>query len=416
MNTPNTPPGRNVIALEWLQFGLGRLVAAAAEEGLTVHLLTCDRLEYLHELATVDSPHLVVHDVNTHDVAEVVDRIRQIGDVAGLVSTTDTWSLVSLAVREELGLPGQDPASVQLVRDKARLRRRLYEHGLSRADGSHLAATEDAADVAARVGLPVVVKDSAGTGSKHVWLARTLAELSTVLAEARRCNLRGQLTAEPYFLGPLYSIETLTWEGRTRVIGVSSRVLSRPPVFREEALGFPVALPPTLAQEAERWIEQVLKAVGYTEGFGHTEFILDDDGFEVVEINPRLGGGLLGEEISQTMGVNLYATFVDLVLRRRPALLDAPLTPSGGAAHARIYAPRVGVFLECEGRELLAGHPGDPVLRPALAAGSAVSTVSHQDGCVAVLFATGASSELALQNVQSAAGELRVRMEGDGRG
>ncbi|MFI9275536.1 ATP-grasp domain-containing protein [Kitasatospora sp. NPDC052896] len=409
----NTPSGRNVIALEWLQFGLGRLVAAAAAEGLTVHLLTCDRSEYLYELAMLDTAHLAVHDVNTHDVAEVVDKVREIGDVAGLVSTTDTWSLVSLAVREELGLAGQDPACVRLVRDKEQLRRRLYEHGLSRADGCSIGPVDDAAGVAARVGLPLVVKDSAGTGSKHVWLARTLDELTTVLHTARRSTLRGRLAAEPYVLGPLYSIETLTWEGRTRVIGVSSRVLSAPPVFREEALGFPVALPAAMAEDAERWIEQVLKAVGYTEGFAHTEFILTDGGFEVVEINPRLGGALIGEEISRTLDADPYAAFVDLVLRRRPALMDAPLTPRHGAAHARLYAPHPGVFLGISGRDALTGHPGDPVLYPALAAGTTVRTVSHQDGCVALLFATGATAELALQNVLSAAGELRIRMKDD---
>ncbi|MFI5771026.1 hypothetical protein ACIA74_21220 [Streptomyces sp. NPDC051658] len=121
-----------LIALEWLQFGLGRLVAAAEEEGLTVHpLLTEDRQEYAHELSRLYSPHLVVHDVDTHSVRQVVAAARQIGDLAGLLSTTDTWSLVALAAREELGLPGQAPEGVRLVRDKGRLRRRLYQHGLS---------------------------------------------------------------------------------------------------------------------------------------------------------------------------------------------------------------------------------------------------------------------------------------------
>ncbi|MFI1767650.1 ATP-grasp domain-containing protein [Streptomyces sp. NPDC020800] len=411
-----TPPaGRNLIALEWLQFGLGRLVSAAADEDLTVHLLTGDRSEYQHELASADGRRLVVHDVNTFDVGEVVDAAGRIGDVAGLVSTTDTWSLVALAARRELGLGGQDPESVRLVRDKARLRRRLYEHGLSRADGRPVADTDDAAAVAARTGLPLIVKDSAGTGSQHVWLARTTDELSTVLNVAGRAPLRGRLTAEPYFLGPLYSMETLTWEGSTRLLAVSSRVLSPPPVFREEALALPVTLPGGMAEEAARWIERVLKAVGYTEGFAHTEFILTDQGFEVVEINPRLGGGLVGEGLCRALDVNAYAAFVDLALRRRPALLDEPLSPLRGAAHARLYAPRPGVFRGVEGARLLTGHPGSPAVRSALPDGAEVTTVTDQDGCVAVVSATGATSELALQNVLSAAGELSVRMEGDRR-
>ncbi|MER6074792.1 ATP-grasp domain-containing protein [Streptomyces sp. NPDC001817] len=411
----NPPTGGNLIALEWLQFGLGRLLNAAADEDLTVHLLTGHRPEYLHELASADRSRLVVHDVNTFDVSEVVHTVRRIGDVAGLVSTTDTWSLVALGALRELGLGGQDPDSVRLVRDKARLRRRLYEHGLSRTDGRPVADTDDADAVAARTGLPLIVKDSAGTGSQHVWLARTTDELRDVLDVARSSALRGRPTAEPYFLGPLYSMETLTWEGSTRLLAVSSRVLSPPPFFREEALALPVALPGGMAEEAGRWIERVLKAVGYTEGFAHTEFILTDHGFEVVEINPRLGGGLVGEGLCKALGVNVYAAFVDLALRRRPALMDEPLAPLCGAAHARLYAPRTGVFRGVLGARLLAGHPGSPAVRPAMPDGTEVTTVADQDGCVAVVSATGATSELALQNVLSAAGELSVRMEGDRR-
>ncbi|MGW2863959.1 ATP-grasp domain-containing protein [Streptomyces sp. NPDC001205] len=406
-----TPPGRNIIALEWLQFGLNRLAAAAAEEGMTVHLLCGDRSEYTHEFAADRPGNLVVHDVDTHNADDVEAAVRAIGDVAGLLSNTDTFSLVALAVRERLGLPGQGPASVRLVRDKARLRHRLHEHGLSRADGSPLDPADDAATVAARTGLPLVVKDSAGTGSENVWLARTEAELTTVLDEVRRGRLRGRPIAEPYFRGPLFSVETLTWAGRTRVLGVSSRVLSAPPVFREEALAFPVALPEAVAADVGQWIEQVLKAAGYTEGFAHTEFIMTDAAFELVEINPRLGGALIGEEMSRALGVNVYEAFVHLVQRRRPALMDAELTVRQGAAHVRLYAPRTGVFQGCEGEETLAGHPGAPALYPALPVGTTIRTTSHQDGCVAVLLTTGATAELALQNALSAAGSLGVRME-----
>ncbi|WP_326770472.1 ATP-grasp domain-containing protein (plasmid) [Streptomyces sp. NBC_01591] len=413
-NSLPAPAGRNLIALEWLQFGLGRLVAAAEKEGLTVHLLTENRREYAHELARLDSPHLVVHDVDTHDVRQVVAVAREIGDLTGLLSTTDTWSLVALAAREQLGLPGQPPEGVRLVRDKARLRRRLYEYGLSRSAGSTVTNADDASTLACRVGLPLIVKDSSGTSSEHVWLARTMDELVGVLAEMRTRTLRGTPTAEPYFLGPLYSVETITWEGQTRVIGLNSRIMSAPPAFREEALSFPVRLPDGPADELAQWIERVLKAVEYEEGFAHTEFILGDDGFEVVEINPRLGGALVGEAISRAMDINLYESFVDLALRRRPALLDTSPTPRRGVSHVLLYPPHPGVYLGCEGLEALRGHPGEPALHSSLPPGTDVRTVTNQDGCVAMVLATGATSETALQNALSAAGEVRIRMAGDG--
>ncbi|MFI6470206.1 ATP-grasp domain-containing protein [Streptomyces sp. NPDC050516] len=416
----NTSGKKHVIALEWLQFGLGRLTEAAARQGLTVHLLTCDRADYLHELGTVDSPHLVVHDTDTNDVDAVVRTIRAIGDVgesgdvAGLISTTDAWSLVSLEVRARLGLEGQDSACVRLARDKTALRQHLFDHGLSSAPGRRVdPGTDDATSLAAAIGLPLIVKDGSGTGSKNVWLARNPAELDHVLEGARKAQLRGTLTAEPYFPGPLFSIETLTWQGETRVLGINSRVLSPPPFFREEATGFPVALPAGLATAAERWIERVLTCVGYTEGFAHTEFVLGADGFDLVEINPRLGGGLVGEELAHTFGIVPEAAFLDLVLRRRPRLMDQPLVPRSGTGQALVYAPRNGVFQGCDGQDILARHPGSPVFFPVLAPGTEVTATSHQEGVVGIVFTTGATAELALHNALSAAGEIRVRMKDD---
>ncbi|WP_369202843.1 ATP-grasp domain-containing protein [Streptomyces sp. PU-14G] len=407
--------GRNVLALEWLQFGMSRLVAAAAEEGLHVHLLTQDRSEYAYELTVVDRDHLTIHDVDTQDAVAVTDVARRIGDVAGLLSTTDTSSLVALAVREELGLGGPEPEGIRLARDKTALRSCLYEHGLSRAPGTSVGDEEGAARLAERVGLPLIVKDSAGTSSEHIWLARTPGDLERVLREVRECSLRGHATAEPYFRGPLYSVETLSWGGHTRVLGVNSRQLSAPPVFREEALSFPVSLPSDLGADLVRWIEQVLKVTGYTEGFAHTEFIMTRQGFEVVEINPRLAGALVGEAIGHSFDCNVYRAFIDLALRRRPGLLDAPLTCGRGAAQVLVYAPEPGTYREITGTEELGEHPGVPVLYPVLTPGTHVRSVTDQDGCVAMLLATGASAHLALQNALSAAGQLRVRMEGGSR-
>ncbi|WP_230993494.1 hypothetical protein [Streptomyces endocoffeicus] len=111
------------------------------------------------------------------------------------------------------------------------------------------------------MGLPAVLKDSAGTGSQNVWLVRDKQELDRALDEAASRRLTGRLFAEPYFSGPVYSAETLTWAGHTRLLGVSSRLMSPEPRFREEVTAFPVVFPAVRRAALERWLGSVLAAI-----------------------------------------------------------------------------------------------------------------------------------------------------------
>ncbi|MGW7411723.1 ATP-grasp domain-containing protein [Streptomyces sp. NPDC054863] len=398
----------HVAALEWLTYGLDKAVAAAARRGLTLHLLTADRSEYAFELSRCDMDVLVVHEVDTSDARIVVKELEAIEGLAGLISTTDTCSLVSLEVADRLGLPAQPSDAVRLVRDKAALRRRLHGLGLSRASQVTVDPfAADAAAVADSLTYPAVLKDSSGTGSEGVWIAHDAHDVPGILDAARTGRLRGGvLTAEPYFSGPLYSAETLSWDGETRVLGITSRILSPLPHFREEGEAFPIAFPAPQAAELTAWVRAVLDRIGYR-GISHTEFIITDDGYEVVEINPRLGGGMVAELISGAYDINVCEAFFDMALGQRPALMDAPLTVVRGMAEVHLLAERTGVFDGFEGEERLAGHPGSPRLSVARAPGEAVDSLTDWRASLGSVVAEGPTAELAMHHAASAARLVR---------
>ncbi|MBT2395739.1 ATP-grasp domain-containing protein [Streptomyces sp. ISL-100] len=403
-----------IVALEWLTFGLDRLMEAARQRGVAVQLLTRDRGVYRHDLGGSGTDGLDVVDLDTFDTEQVKRHLAGVPALEGLISTTDTWSLTALDLWDDLDLPGQNPAAVRLTRDKAALRNRLHGEGLSRGAGiAFEAGGITAAELAERVPFPVIVKDRAGTGSRNVWPAASHDELEAVLAQAREAELRGGLTAEPFFSGPLYSVETLSWEGETRVLGVNSRITSSLPEFREVGVGFPVAFPQDRAAEITEWITGVLAAISYTTGFAHTEFIVTDDGLEVVEINPRLGGGLIGETMCEALGVNVYDAFLDLALGKRPSLMDLPLTPVQGAAQVLLYASETGVFEGHEGLGLHTGHPGAPRFYPVRAEGDRIADVTDQRGNTAIVLTTGETTEIAMLNALSAAAKIRIKVTRD---
>ncbi|MGP4110765.1 ATP-grasp domain-containing protein [Streptomyces sp. 4N509B] len=403
-----------IAALELLTFGLGRLIEAAGAAGHRLCLLTCDRGVYRHELAGLSPAAragLDVVDVDTFDAAACAAALADVPDLAGLINSTDTFSVTGADLAAALGLPGPDPAAVRLVRDKARVRALLHERGLSRLRAHRVGAGPEAAsEIVAAVGLPAVLKDTSGTSSRGVWLVRDEAALRTALAAAADTPLKGELFAEPFAAGPLYSAETLSWRGETRLLGVCSRQMSPEPAVREEAAAFPVALPePETARLAE-WTGRLLAAVGHDAGFAHIEFVLTAEGPELVEINRRIGGALVGEALCRRLETNVYAALVEAALGRRPALLDAPTAPDAAGpatGFVLVYPSGTGTLTGVDGLAWLTGFPGSPEWYPTSAPGDAVAHLADQRGCTGIVLAEGATAELALHRALAAAGCVR---------
>ncbi|MFD4765291.1 ATP-grasp domain-containing protein [Streptomyces niveus] len=407
-----------IAALEALSFGLGRTARAARAAGHRFVLLTGDRSVYRHELATESGVDVI--DVDTFDPDAVRRALAGLTDLAGLINTTDTWSAPAADLAQELGLPGPDPEAVKLLRDKARVRQTLHRAGLSAGTSVVLEPRLDsAALVREGGGLPAVLKVSAGTSSRDVWIVHDEEALAAALAEAEERaqapggqGLNGRLFAEPFLAGPLYSAETLSWQGHTRLLGVLSRQTSRRPAVREEAAAFPVALPADELATIERWVADVLAAAGHDQGFAHVEFVLTRRGPELVEINRRIGGALVAEAMCRTLDVNVYEALVDVTLGRRPRLLDAPLRPTGPAvAFVLVYADEPGLLEGWAGLAGLNAFPGEVGWYPVRAPGDAVHHVGDQRGCTGMVLAQAPTAELAQHRAWSAATTVRPVMK-----
>ncbi|MEV3891349.1 ATP-grasp domain-containing protein [Streptomyces anulatus] len=398
-----------IAALESLSFGLGRMVEAAAGAGHRLCLLTGDRSVYRHELAVLPPDALDVVDVDTADPEATRRALAAVPGLAGLINTTDTWSLPAAGLAAELGLPGPDPEAVRLLRDKRRVRETLHAHGLSRSTAVPVPpGPEGAGEVLRAVGLPAVLKDSAGTSSRSVWIVHDEEALHRALAEASEQRLIGDLFAEAFLAGPLYSAETIGWDGTTRLLGVLSRQTSRAAVVREEAAAFPVALPEEERAGIEAWVGWVLAAAGHVRGFAHVEFVLTADGPELVEINRRIGGALVGEVLCRTLRTNVYTAMMDEALGRRPALLDTPLDAGGPAyGFVLVYAERPGVLKGWQGLDELGAFPGAVEWFPVREPGESVVHVGDQRGCTGMVLAEARTAELAQHRAWSAA--VRVR-------
>ncbi|MDX3179692.1 ATP-grasp domain-containing protein [Streptomyces sp. ME02-7008A-1] len=403
----------SVVCLESLTFGLRHLGRAADAFGERLLLLTRDPSYYTYELERLPADALDVVTTDTFDTDGVADLLRGTPGLRGLISSTDTWTLVGAELTARLGLPGLDPAVLRLARDKAAVRNRLHEAGLTsgRAVESAGSLAELREVLLKEAGLPAVVKDTAGTGSQNVWLVRDEPELDAALAQAAGRSLMGRLFAEPYFGGPVYSAETLTWQGQTRLLGVSSRLMSPEPLFREEITAFPVGFPEEQRISLERWLGDVLAAIGYTDRFAHVEFVLSATGPEVVEVNPRIGGALVGEGMCRALGYNVYEAMIESALGRRPRLMDADLPGGPAVAFVLSYPDAPGVLTGVSGLDRLAGLPGAPAWYPVKRTGDPVEHLADSRGYAGIVYAEAETAELATHRAVAAANGVRVHTE-----
>lgn len=194
------------------------------------------------------------------------------------------------------------------------------------------------------------------------------------------------------------------------MFALSGRLMSPEPRFTEEAVITPLDMNPKEFEEISRWIKRVLDAVGYETGLAHTEFMMTPDGPEVVEINTRLGGSLLGELVCRSYRTNVYAAFLEIALGQRPRLLDASLKAEDRYAVKLVYPPDAGRLIAVEGQDRVKHFPGWPEYLEIIPEGADVEFPHDDRGCIGTLHASGTTSAQAIMNVMAAGNALSIAM------
>jgi len=311
--------------------GSGRLFCrAAVRAGLRPVLLARDPARYPY----VREDRIEARVVDTGSVDAVLAACAELGSpVAGVTSSSEYHVGTASEVAGRLGLPHPDPDAIRACRDKATQRARLAAAGLPGPAFATARSPEAAADAAAAVGFPVVVKPVAGSGSIGVrrcgTRASAVAAAEAILAGTAGTGLPPQHTVlvEAYLAGAELSVETFD----DLVVGVTGKHLGPEPSFVETGHDFPAPVDPAVAASVGEAAVAALRALGLGWGAAHVELRLTGGGPRVVEVNPRLAGGMIPRMVEEATGIDLIALLVARVAGGRPV----PVPTRAGAASIR---------------------------------------------------------------------------------
>lgn len=408
-----------VTTRKWLAFlesnttGTGReFCAAARARGLRPVLLARDPARYPYAAADgVDTRVLDTGDPGA--VHAACGRLVADGGLAGITSSSEYFVAAAARAAAGYGLPGPDVEAVARCRAK----------DLQRAD--HLAAGvpvprfETAGDIEAAVraadliGHPVVLKPVSGSGSVGVRMChdrdetrRWAAELLARTTDERGADTPRRILVEAAVEGPEYSVETL--DGT--VVAVVAKHVGPRPYFVETGHDVPAPVPDATAAELGRTALHAVRALGLGWGAAHTELRRSAHGPVVIEVNPRLAGGMIPVAVRAATGVDL----VDAVVAR--AAGQAPAAPGPAAGHAAVRfvtAGREGRVAAVRGLAAAAAAPGVVAAVAHTAVGRPVRiTHSFQDrlGCVV---ATGPDARDAAEGARAALELIAVDVEAE---
>ncbi|HWI65921.1 MAG TPA: ATP-grasp domain-containing protein [Symbiobacteriaceae bacterium] len=399
---------QHLVVLEATTSGAGLMVLESARRlGLQVTFLTRDPERYRHHQiggSLTDADRVVV--VETTSLPHVLacfETLHRQTPVSGLVCLTDACVEAAAQIAERYDLPFMAPGAVALARNKDRTRALCAELELP---GPRFALVSDrghAAHLATEWGYPVILKPARGTGSTNVLLCRTPHELAAAFGQ-----IGGRVLMEEFLRGPLYSLEALTFDGDTTFLGVTDRVMGDPPAFVEVADAFPARLDPDSYHAACDMVGRLLAGAGVTFGVTHTEFILTARGPVLVELNPRLAGGLIGPMISASYGTDIYAQIIRMALGQRPQL---PMVPEQGAAEICLYASRPGRVRAVHGVDVARTFPGVQQIVVRARAGDYVQPPVDFRGDYAFLWAVGPNAEMAAARCRAAASAIWLEVE-----
>jgi biotin carboxylase len=255
----------------------------------------------------------------THELIEAGRLLaRRHGSLHRVLGILEPLQVQLAEVRRALGVPGTDPDTADLFRDKARMKDELRRHGLPCARHRLLRSWSDAESFIQEVGLPMVLKPPAGMGCKATWRVRTPDELRAALA-AIHASPESPALAEEFLRGQEYSFETITVGGQVRFQSISRYYPTPLEVMETPWVQWVVVLPrdisgPELADARELGVRAV-QALGLETGFTHMEWFRRDDGsLAVGEIAARPPGAHIVRLNSFAHDADMYRAWARAVV------------------------------------------------------------------------------------------------------
>lgn len=292
-----------------------------------------------------DAPGLALASARSvHDLANIsaLLELARTERVDGILTLAADYPMRAVAViSKALDLPGPSPATVEAATNKLVMRKALERAGIQCPRYLNVRDLDSAKSALASLASPAIFKPAmshGGRGITRVDPRSTPALIEKAFQRALDESRAGGVMVEEFVDGPEFSVETLSYGGRTQVIAVTDKLTSGSPHYVEIGHNQPSRWPAEQLELLRTVTIQAVGALGIDQAAAHTELRLTQRGPVIMEVAARLGGGFINSHlVPLSSGVDMVAAAIQIALGDLPD--TTPRETSHSAAIRFLSAP-----------------------------------------------------------------------------
>ena len=315
---------------------------------------------------------------------------------------------------EDHGLKFIGPTAehIRIMGDKITAKDTMKALGVPCVPGSEggVDSLNDAHEVAANIGYPVIIKATAGGGGRGMKVARTAKELEsaflTARAEGKAAFGNDEVYIEKYLTTPRHIEIQVFGDGKGRAVHLGERDCSlqrRHQKVLEEAPG------PCISGRERKLIGKTcadaVAKIDYI-GAGTIEFLYEKGEFYFIEMNTRLQ---VEHPVTEAIfGVDLVREQIRVASGQPLSFVQEQLEINGHSIEVRINAEKLPNFSPSPGKVTAYHAPGGLGVRMDSALYNGYSIPPYYDSLIGKLIVHGENRKVALARLKRALGELII--------
>lgn len=166
---------------------------------------------------------------------------------------------------------------------------------------------------------PVVLKPKDNSGSRGVTICYNYEEAQIAIEDAKRFSKSEVVLCEEFVAGKEYSLESLHYNGKTKLLQITDKKMTELPYRCEMELTQPSLFSEEQFLKIEALVHKMALAFGFNNCASHCEILVDGDKINVLEASGRMAGDYICSHlVPLSTGISMETAALDILLGLKP--------------------------------------------------------------------------------------------------
>jgi biotin carboxylase len=335
---------------------------------------------------------------------------RKIRKIDGVLCVAADAPLTAATVAQRLRLPGLPLHVAELASDRMAMKKCFLSAGVAAPWFAEVATPQELQRIAVARGSDLVVKPVDARGARGVQRIARPEDLPQAFMLARSHAPSERVMVEQYLSGPQVLTESIVMGGRCFTPGFSDRNYEErdTPFFIENGGEMPSRLPQGMQDKVRELVARAASAMGISDGTVTGDIVIHEGEPYVIDLAAHLSGGFFcTRQIPLNTGVDFIGAAIKLALGESVTPEELQPRQNVVVVQRHVFA-QAGIVIGVHGAEAARALPGIADVVVTARPGDIIPPASDQRPGAAMVLATSANREAALEAANAAIALIRI--------